>query len=128
MPFRATAAAGDATQGITVGTGTGAVAPSDNKLGTQIAHGTGAGQLSYGGMGFGSVSTTATQTKLTMSRAFTNNSGSTITIQEIGLYACFMDNSNNLRIFCLIRDLVAGGQAVLNGSTVTATLTLALTA
>ena len=128
MPFRATAAAGDATQGITVGTGTGAVAPSDNKLGTQIAHGTGAGQLSYGGMGFGSVSTTTTQTKLTMSRAFTNNSGSTITIQEIGLYACFMDSGNTLRIFCLIRDLVAGGQAVLNGSTVTATVTLALTA
>src|SRR3990167_10982238 len=41
-------AAGTSTRGLVAGTGTNAVTITDSKLQTQIAHGTGAGQLDYG--------------------------------------------------------------------------------
>jgi hypothetical protein len=47
-------AAADATLGLVVGSGSGAVAPRDYALGTLIAHGTG-GQLSHGVCSVGAV-------------------------------------------------------------------------
>ena len=84
--FRITAGAGDATFGIVVGTGTTAVAITDYVLQTLIAHGGGSGQLSYGAVSVDTnILTSGSTDWFTISRSFTNGSGSDITIEEIGL-------------------------------------------
>lgn len=84
--FAMNAAAGDVAKGIVVGTGTSAVTISDYALGTRIAHGNAASQLSYGAMSFTNPTTSGSTRSFTMERTFTNNSGSQITITELGLY------------------------------------------
>lgn len=83
--FRATAGAGTITNGIRVGTGTNAVAVTDTTLQTAITHGTGAGQLSHGANSVGAPVTSGTSRQFTISRTFTNNTASAITVNEIGL-------------------------------------------
>lgn len=81
-----TGTSGAGTQGIVVGTGTTAVTLTDYNIQTAIVHGTGDGQLSYGGVTFDSSLTTSGSTLyFNISRTFTNNSGSNITINEVGL-------------------------------------------
>lgn len=103
------------TYGIQVGTGTSAESINDTALQTQIAHGTGAGQLQYGSMTFGAPSTTATTTTFRFTRVFTNGSGGTVTVQEIGLVSRDIINTNS---FLWVRDLT-GAVAVGNGSQLT---------
>ena len=107
-PTRSDAAANDDAYGILAGTGVGAESSEDYALGTKIAHGIGAGQLSYGA----TTNTTGTITggkRFTVSRTFTNLSGASITIQEVGL-AVLQDT----KYYLWIRDLT-GGTAVGNG-------------
>ena len=86
--FSLIANAGIVTWGIVVGTGTDAVTILDYKLQTQIAHGTGAGQLSYAAMLFPDADVTVAGgvCYYDFNRTFTNSSDGAITIQEIGLY------------------------------------------
>ena len=79
--------AGNAGSGILVGTGDAAFAAENYILAAIIAHGTGAGQFSYVAMSNSTVAYTAgTKTwKTTWSRVFNNNSGSSITVKEVGL-------------------------------------------
>ncbi len=76
------------TWGIQVGSNATAVALTDYKLNTQIAHGTGAGQLKYSGQG-GQVSAgtgaAGTSRSFRINRYFTNDSGGDVTIREVGL-------------------------------------------
>jgi len=84
--FDVAAAAGVTTTGIVVGTGTTAVTISDYNLATPIAHGTGAGQLSYGAVTFDANTTTSgSSVFFQIYRTLTNNTASTITIEEVGL-------------------------------------------
>jgi hypothetical protein len=83
--FAANAAASTNTQGIVVGTGTGAVSVTDYQLGTIIAHGTGATQLQYGAQSSIEPATVGTTRTCTLSRTFANNSGGDITVKEVGL-------------------------------------------
>jgi len=101
------------TWGIQVGTGTAAESINDTALNTLIAHGTSVGQLQYGPVTFGAPSTTATTTTFRHTRVFTNGSGGTVTVQEIGLTSG--DATNN---FLLVRDLT-GAVAVTNGQQLT---------
>ena len=103
------------TYGIQVGTGTGAESINDTALGTQIAHGTGVGQLQYGTMTYGAPSTTATTTTFRFTRVFTNGSGGTVTVQEIGLVSRDVNGGNS---FLWTRDLT-GAVAVNNGQQLT---------
>jgi hypothetical protein len=80
---------GSTTEGIVVGTGTGAVSLTDYALGTLIAHGTGAGQLDYGGIVTSTPVTVGTTRLFKASRSIWNYSGSSISITEMGLYCCF---------------------------------------
>lgn len=114
--------------GIVVGTGIGAVAPTDFRLGTQIAHGVAPGNLQYGGTAIGGALTTATDCLITVSRAFTNASGGAITVNEIGIYAMSYATTAAEQYFCFIRDLVVPGRVINNGATATATYTLSATA
>ncbi len=79
------AGAGDSVQGIQVGTGSAAVSLTDYQLQSKIAHGNGAGQLSYQIMTFTTPATVGNTHSFTAARSFTNNSGSQINVTEIGL-------------------------------------------
>jgi hypothetical protein len=85
--FKVNAAAGDASFGVQVGTGTNAVSISDYKLQTPISHGTGSGQLQYGAVSVGAVAVIPPSAEFTIARTFTNLSGADITVKEVGLIA-----------------------------------------
>jgi hypothetical protein len=98
----ATAALGVTTNGIVVGTGNAAVLVTDHALQTLIAHGVGAGQLSYSAVDFPNTwSVVGNQSYMDIRRFVTNNSPGNITIEEIGLYV--IDTSTNK--FCIERTL-----------------------
>lgn len=107
------AAAADATRGIVVGTGTTAEDFDDYILAAQIAHGTGAGQLSYGLTGnpaFGGDKT------ITWARSFTNGSGSTINVAETGLiFRTYQWDTACQDYFLVARDVLDSVVAVANG-------------
>jgi len=73
-------------QGIVIGTDNTAVTISDYKLGAQIAHGVGAGQIQHLATVIPSPTVDATSSSYTLTRSFINQSGSSITVREIGLY------------------------------------------
>ena len=80
------AGVGVITFGVVVGTGTNAVAITDYALQTLIAHGTGAGQLSYGAVSVTDWVQAGADCYFTVARTVTNNSGGSITVEEVGLY------------------------------------------
>jgi len=80
------APAGDTSAGIVVGSSSSPVTINDYALGGLIAHGTGAGQLLYGATTVEDLVKTANSWTFRIVRAFTNGSGATITVREIGLY------------------------------------------
>lgn len=114
--------------GLVVGTGVLAVAPTDYRLFPQIPHGIAVGSLQYAACAVGATTTTATDTLLTVSRAFTNASGFAITVNEIGIYAWCYITTGAEEYFCFVRDLVVPGRVINNGATATATYTLSATA
>ncbi len=116
-----TAASGDVNKGILVGTGNTPPTINDYALQTKVAHGTGAGQLSYGAVTFGATASDTTTSQFTVTRNFANSSGGSITVNEIGL-ACSsgrMGNTVTTYYFLIIRDVIGGGIAVPNGQTLT---------
>ena len=96
------------TAGLVVGTGTNAVTINDTALQTQIAHGTSAGQLSYGASVVDLPSSDSTSTTLILTRPFTNGSTGSITVREIGVYSRMGDaeSSTTNRTLCIVRDTV----------------------
>ncbi len=90
--------------GIVIGTGAGAEGFSDHKLGAQVAHGNGSGQMHYAdteeSWAFNDGTDTMTSTYV---RYFNNNSGGTIVLAEIGLYVRGMSNIYN---YMVARDLL----------------------
>ena len=112
--FRAAAPLNNDTYGIQVGTNNAAPTISDYVLGTQIAHGIGAGQLQYSAVAFGAPSEDGVTSQFVVTRDFANNSGATITVEEIGLAIYYASNEN----FLILHD-VTGSINVLNGKTLT---------
>jgi hypothetical protein len=98
----------NSTRGIVVGTGTGPEIFNDYALGTLIPSGTGSGQLSYQE----SRSPTKTwdsdssQFIVSWKRYFNNNSGASITVNEMGIYGYF-DESPYSYMVC--RDKLSSG-------------------
>jgi len=121
-PFILVAAAAVSAYGLVVGTGSGAVTLTDYRLGTQIAHGVGAGQLSYGGTGLVAPSTSGADRSWQASRTFTNSSGGDITVNEVGIYVY----SSNPYYYCIARDLT-GGVLIANTKVGTLTYTFKIT-
>jgi len=85
----ANAAAANDNYGVLVGTGTGANDVSAYALGTKIANGTGAGQLQYGAVSITTPATVGQKRQITVARVFTNNSGASITVNEVGLVVSY---------------------------------------
>lgn len=116
------ATSGVVTFGTRVGTGNTAVTITDYALQTPVAEGTGSGQMAHGAVTFGSPAADSTTSQFTITRNFTNSSGGSMTINEIGLYCrnfYSIEASLTVGYFMIIRDVIGGGIAVPNGQTLT---------
>ena len=98
--------------GIVVGSGTTAVTPSDIKLETKIAHGTGSGQLVYLGCGLKPVVISGSDAYVDLVRFFENQSGGNVTINEVGIYAIAATQQYG---FCICRDVLSSSITVGDG-------------
>jgi len=106
--------------GIHVGTDDTAVDPTDYALGSHIDNGTGGGELSYGTLTISALTADGTDGYyFNCSRPFTNNSGGTITVKEIGLVGGMNDGTGG-RIFYMLRDVITPIE-LLNGDATTIT-------
>lgn len=101
----AKAVEGDTNYGILVGTGTNAVNLADYTIQTKITHGSGAGQLSYGAVTITSADVVGSTVKFTVARTFSNNSGDSITIQEVVLAVLSLHTTSTTGYFTLERSL-----------------------
>lgn len=97
--------------GIVVGTDSTAVAPSQTKLIAPIEHGTAVDELEYFGMLVAdeadfNVDTSADEAYFEIERIFRNDSGGSITIEEIGIntLATAYPFQQNI-VFCILRDV-----------------------
>lgn len=114
--------------GLRVGRGAGAVLPTDYEMNNLISHGVGANQMTYGAQGYEAVTVVGQATSFRITRAFTNSSGVTITVTEIGAVLTQVDSANSTRYLCYLRDLLASGVPVPDGSTFTLRYTFSVTA
>jgi hypothetical protein len=101
--FNVKGASGDTSLGIIVGTSTTPVSITDYRLGALISHGTGAGQLLYGGVSVVAIEVTGNMARFYVTRLLTNNSGADITVNEVGLVGSARDTGGFGRCFLLDR-------------------------
>jgi len=116
--FNVRAPAGDNTFGIVVGTSSLAYSIDQFKLDSQITHGTGSGQMMHGDVTVEDVQSTSGGYLFRVIRVFTNNSGSSITVKEIGLYAKVKMGGSETRGM-LARDVLSSPITVPSGSSLT---------
>lgn len=111
---------------VLLGSGNTAESFNDYALATPITNGAGAGQLTYGAKGFDTVWISGSRImRTTITRAFTNGSGDTVSVAEKGLVANPMyrpgSNTSGLTTDVLLqRDILASPASVGNGETWTA--------
>jgi hypothetical protein len=108
----------DSSFGILIGSGTSAPTIIDSNLSQVISNGTSVGQMQYGAV---SVTTPVTNTStntgyISVNRTFTNNSGSSITVSEVGLVAWSGNNFQSNQYYLIIHDLLPSPITVPNGS------------
>jgi len=115
--------ANDNNFGIQIGTGTTAPSITDTRLSQLITNGTGVGQMQYSAVSVtGPVTNTTNNTGyITITRTFTNNSGASITVSEVGLVAFsgnyfISGNYKSNQYFLIIHDLLPTPITVPNGS------------
>jgi hypothetical protein len=120
--------AGDVTQGIIVGTSDTPNTLTTYALGGKIAHGTSSGQLLYGVETVEDVTNpSGNDLQFRVTRTFTNNSGATITVKEVGLLAKKYDSTATLRSFLIARDVLPSAVDVPDGATLTIRYTVKIT-
>jgi len=118
------------TRGIRLGTSTQAVALTDYKLISEIGCGTGTGEMEYYGTWQSNqqITTSGTQeSSFDIEAIYNNNSGGSITIQEIGLYCGYQTLTQVEYVTCMLRDLVSGGQTVNDGEWIKVKYTIKIT-
>jgi len=99
--------------GIQVGTGVAAVTPTDTALATRILHGRATGRLEYGGCELVGIAFVNPNGEFVIRRYFTNLSGGSITVNEVGIYSVG-GQDNYAWAFLIARDIVSPGLAVAN--------------
>lgn len=93
---------GAVDKGIILGTGTTAPSPLDYKIETIIPHGVAVGNLSYQSqLALNPILVVGQDTNFKLHRIFVNNSGATINVSELTLYAL---NAGVSSAVCLLRD------------------------
>jgi hypothetical protein len=117
--------AGNTTYGITIGTSDTAFSADHYTLQALIAHGNGAGQMSYtAGATLTKAYTAGTKTwKFTRLRIFNNNSGGSITVKEVGIQ--WYDGGQGKYIIWE-RSVLAPTVVVANGAQLTVTYEISM--
>jgi hypothetical protein len=111
---------GDTSQGIIVGTSDTPNVLGTYALGAKIAHGTGSGQLVYNPETIEDVTNpSGNDLQFRITRTFTNNSGQTITVKEVGLLVKKWDASSYSRSWLVARDVLPSPVDVPDGATLT---------
>jgi len=114
----------NASQGIQIGTGTGTPEPTDTALFNLIANGTGAGQMVYpSSITVSSVVINGKTSSFTIQSTITNNSGSPITVTEVGINGSYNYPLGGLQT----HDLLSSPITVPNGTAITITYTISVT-
>lgn len=116
--------------GIQVGTGDVAVTPTDTALSARIAHGRSADELEYGGCELVGMTFSDPDGEFTIRRYFTNASGGSITVNEVGMHSIGTDyDSFGAWAFLIARDVVGdSGIAVADGEILRVTYVPQITA
>lgn len=116
----------DATEddiGLVIGTGNTAPTPADYALETQIVDGNGAGEMEHGTQTANlGVNISGSESSFNLRREFVNNSGGSITINEVALYGEYVATGG-----MWYRDVISGGDTVPDGSTYRVDLTFTIT-
>lgn len=115
-PLNVLAGSGVTTFGLVVGTGTTAPAIDDYRLEALIAHGSAGGQLLYSAHVHAAPTDDGTVSRFQITRDFSNNSGATITVTELGV---FSENVWGAGAFAVIRDVTDPGIDIAHGQTLT---------
>jgi hypothetical protein len=118
----------DVTHGIIVGTSDLANGLTTYMLGAKVGHGNGGGQLMYGTETVEAITNPSGLTyQFRILRPFTNSSGVSITVKEIGLLVKKADNAGTLRSYLIARDVLTSPQAVPDAATLTVRYTVPIT-
>ena len=113
--------AGDASRGVVVGAGVIGVNIEDYRLDAQIPHGTGVGQLSHQATEvIYPPATGASECSFQLKRIFVNQSGSEVSVNEIGIYGAI---SSSFKA-CLARDVLPGTVDIPDGGSITVIYTI----
>jgi len=111
--------------GIQVGSGTSSPSASSPYLESLILNGTGSGQLTYGTNTVTSPSISSNPATLQITNTFTNNSGGSVTVGEIGLAPALSNWETGVHeAVLMIHDVLSPAASVPNGGTITVTYTL----
>jgi len=135
------APSGNNSYGIVVGSGASAgstPSPSQSNLVAKIPQGTSSGQIEYGAVSLTGVGASGQTTSFTISRSFTNVSGATLSVTEIGIIAYLTGwamqqivsgtTSPTSSDYTLIAyDIPSSAISVANGQTLTITYTFSVT-
>lgn len=105
--------------GIQVGTGTAANSVTTYALQTQIADGSGVGQLVRGALSDVTPTIAGSVISWKMIRIFTNNSTGAVVVGELALYCSSQGNNSTVYTFCIARDVLSPTVSVPAGSTLT---------
>ena len=100
--------AGDDDEGIIVGyidTDLWPESYEDRLLPGRISHGTGSGELEYAALQWDAAAVVGSNVDWVLYRDFTNSSGATVTVNEIGIYA-LVDYSGGGEYVCYARDVL----------------------
>jgi len=121
------AGSGNESFGIVIGTSNAANSTSTYALGSQIANGTSAGQMQYGAVSVAALTTSGNTISFTANRTFTNNSGASITVAEVGIYLAIYDGYQAVHYMTMARDVLASAVTVANTTPITVYYTIQLT-
>jgi len=117
-PLTFNADAGVEVQGVRVGTSDTAFSKLDYELIARIVHGNASGQLLYGATTVEGYVETDAQAYVRIIRGFTNSSGATITVKEIGIAILNRSGTTNA-YFLVCRDVLPSPQSVPDGAALT---------
>ena len=122
----------DDTYGIVVGKGDAPVSAEDYALDDQIPHGTETGKLDYGTHTFEDVVVEDKVSKFRVSRRFTNLSGASVTVKEIGIIAWnYWRDYTTIRAdvkFLFVRDVLTSPTTIPDGASLNVRYTFSVEA
>lgn len=121
------AAIAESDRSTVVGSGNTAVTISDFQLETQIAEGTGAGQLNYQAGAVAASVVSAPTCGFLIERAFVNNSGGDVTARESAIYA-EVRLSATFKAIMIVRDVFGSPQVIPDGGSLVVNYTLRVSA